>query len=426
MIFLRSRCASIFHPIAFYLAFHGLVFVIRPYFQYHLELDQVYKLYRFWPDESVKHTTLFIANLGLVCFFVSAMLTGNLPMRFWSREASQRQSREGPRLVLALLLASPIILLSIRYALSTNFGDQDLVRLSRDAATFHTIYTDTSAYLVDANLMLGAFGAAIAWAYRFRLLAMVPFLIFVGMRLTVGWSRYTFIMTSMGFGLLYLFDRRQKWIKAWMLVAGLGLLLVFSALSTQRALIANLIKGEESKATQITQERRNFFDSLDFANLEFVEYLVRVVPELTGTYSYFSDTLELLTAPIPRVLWPEKPVGSPVKLFSLKDYGFPVGITFTLVGEGWQSLGTFGVVLWCTFAGAIMGLFYRWFVERNASTFVTLYYCLCIPISLQWFRDGLLLSLVKFPMFFIVPIAIAQVLSILSRPKDKFFPAKAR
>jgi len=29
-MFLRGRSASVFHPFSFYLAFHGLVFVIRP------------------------------------------------------------------------------------------------------------------------------------------------------------------------------------------------------------------------------------------------------------------------------------------------------------------------------------------------------------------------------------------------------------
>ncbi|WP_142251744.1 O-antigen polymerase [Bradyrhizobium sp. UNPF46] len=415
-IFLASRFASIFHPLAFYLAFHGLVFVIRPFFQYYLELNHVYELYGFWPDISVKHTALFVANLGLACFFCSSALVGNAPMRFWDTSRLALQNRHGPSLVLGLILVSPLIALSIRYALSINFGTQDLRNLTRDAASFHTIYTDTSAYLVDSNLMLGAFGVAIAWAYRFRPIWLLPFFSFVLLRLSVGWSRYTFIMTTMGLGLLFLFNERKKWLKKWMFVAGFGVLIVFSALSSQRALIANWIKGEDSKGLQYNQTRRNFFDSLDFANLEFVEYLVNVVPEQTGTFNYFSNSLEVFTAPIPRVFWPEKPVGPPVRFFNINNYGFPVGITYTLIGEGWQSLGYVGVMVWCSLAGLLWGWIYRWFVRHNQSTFVTLYYCLCLPLSLQWFRDGLLLSLVKFPLFFVLPIAIAQILSRFEIP----------
>ncbi|TQF35673.1 hypothetical protein UNPF46_23925 [Bradyrhizobium sp. UNPF46] len=264
--------------------------------------------------------------------------------------------------------------------------------------------------------MLGAFGVAIAWAYRFRPIWLLPFFSFVLLRLSVGWSRYTFIMTTMGLGLLFLFNERKKWLKKWMFVAGFGVLIVFSALSSQRALIANWIKGEDSKGLQYNQTRRNFFDSLDFANLEFVEYLVNVVPEQTGTFNYFSNSLEVFTAPIPRVFWPEKPVGPPVRFFNINNYGFPVGITYTLIGEGWQSLGYVGVMVWCSLAGLLWGWIYRWFVRHNQSTFVTLYYCLCLPLSLQWFRDGLLLSLVKFPLFFVLPIAIAQILSRFEIP----------
>jgi hypothetical protein len=414
VIYAHSRCASIFHPITYYLFFHGLVFVIRPFFQYYLELNSVYNLYRFWPDADVKHTTLFIANLGLLSFYVGASLTGNIQMRFWDQSRLDRQNRFGRRLVEALILSLPLIIISLRYALSANFGETNLVNLARDASTFHTIYTDTTGYIVDANVMLGAFGSAIAWAFRFRLLALAPLLSFVALRLTVGWSRYTFVMACAGAGLLYLFDKRKLWPTRSMVSLAIIGFLGFSALSEQRSLIADLIKGE-SRSSQPRAEKKNFFDALDFANLEFVEYIVNVVPEQTKTYNYFSNSLEVFTAPIPRILWPEKPVGPPVVFFNLNDYGFPIGNTATLVGEGWRSLGFAGVAIWCLFGGLLWGKIYAIFLSRGENSFAVLYYCILLPLSVQWFRDGILLSLIKFPLFFMLPIVLAQFISLFGR-----------
>jgi hypothetical protein len=408
----RSQCASVFHPLTYYLFFHGLVFVVRPFFQYYLGFETIYNLYEFRPSVETKLTALAAINTGLICFFFGALATGNVRMRFPSAEIPYR-IRPRRAAVIAFAIALPSIAVSLRYNLSVNFGSDDLRNLVRDAATFHEIYTDNTGYLVDANVMLGAFGVIIAWVYRFRIVATVPFVIFVLLRISVGWSRWTFVMAASSFALLYLFDQRRKWPGAWTVGAGFCLLFVFSVLSTQRDAVANWILDRESESAENAIPSKHFFDGMDFAQVEFVEYVVHAVPTKTGTYNYFANSLEVFTAPIPRMLWPGKPVGPPLVFFNLNDYGFPIGITWTLVGEGWQSLGFAGVILWCSLAGALWGGIYRWFVTRNDSMFVTLYYLLLLPLSLQWFRDGILLTLVKFPLFFMLPIAFTQVLTWL-------------
>jgi hypothetical protein len=409
----RSQCASGFHPLTYYLFFHGLVFVVRPFFQYYLGLETVYNLYGFWPSVETKQRALAAINVGLICFFFGALATGNVRMRFPSAREIHYRIRPRRAVVAAFVVALPLIVLSLRYDLSVNFGSDDLRNLVRDAATFHTVYTDNTAYLVDANVMLGAFGVMIAWVYRFRIVATIPFAIFVLLRISIGWSRWTFIMAASSFALLYLFDQRRKWPGAWTAGAGFCLFFVFSALSTQRDAVANWILHRQSESAEYALPSKHFFDRMDFADLEFVEYVVHVVPEKTGGYNYFANSLEVFTAPIPRMLWPGKPVGPPLVFFNLNDYGFPVGITWTLIGEGWQSLGFAGVIVWCSLAGALWGAIYRWFVTRNDSMFVTLYYLLLLPLSVQWFRDGILLTLVKFPLFFLLPIALTQVLTWL-------------
>jgi hypothetical protein len=420
--FFNGPSASAFHPLTYYLAFHGLVFVIRPFFQHYFDFSSIYMYYQFWPEEDVKHLALFASNVGLASFYIGVLWFGSTPMRFWSDGSLDRADRHGLHLLIALALLSPLILYSITYAASINFGDIDLRRLTRDPTTLYTIYSDTTAYLTEANVMLGGLGVLIAWGFRFRPLALVPFCVFVAFRLAVGWSRYTFIMSTISLALFYLFEKRVKWFKLRLLPLFLAIVSAFLILSSQRSIVADFLSGRTSHTYSQVAER-HFFDGMDFASLEFLEYIINIVPSQTLSFNYFSNSLEIFTAPIPRMFWPEKPVGPPVKFFNINDYGFPMGITVSLIGEGWQSLGMAGVAIWCLLGGILWGSIYRYFVMNLRSTYVVSFYLLLLPFSIQWFRDGYLLSLVKAPFFFMLPLLLSYMLGRVFPVNKRVLPS---
>lgn len=395
--------ASIFHPLTYYLFFHGLVFVIRPIFQYFYGFDFVYRLYNFFPTDEVRNWSLIVANLGFVSFFVVSTILVRAPARFVPGP-SERDNRAGTQLLIAFLICSPLIAVSMYYQLSGSLGDENLIKMVMDAKTKIAINTEGNGYINDANQMLGPFAVLIAWAFRFRPLALIPFLIFVAFRIYLGWGRWTFILTSASLALLFLYDRRLKWFEPRAILGGLALLLVFNALSENRELARELLFSE--RATQVRKVEKHFFDAQDFANLEYLQYVVWVVPDLTGTYDYFIHNLQVLTEPIPRVLWSGKPVGPPIRMFNYFDYGNPVGFTVSLPGQGWANLGVFGVVIWCAFGGALWARLYNWFMEGPQGRFQVAIYCVMLPIAVQWFRDGTLLSLIKFPLFLMLPVLI--------------------
>ena len=153
-----------------------------------------------------------------------------------------------------------------------------------------------------------------------------------------------------------------------------------------------------------------YFDNLDYANLEFLQYLIAYIPKQTGNYTYFSQALQVFTEPIPRMWWPGKPIGAPIKFFNLFDYGFPIGITFSLPGDGWQSLGYAGVAIYCFLAGLLLGWLYYKFAKSQKTIFQVCAYVVCLPLVIQWARDGILLSLFKFALFPILPILLWYLL----------------
>lgn len=401
--FFTRPYASIFHPITYYLFFHGLVFVVRPVFAHYYEMRSIYDLFRFYPDMNVKNWALIAANVGLISFLVPTALLANRPITFTDID---REPRAGGQLIIAFILCLPLIGISMWYLLSGKlgeFGGDAIIQMTRDAVTRIAINQNTNGYINDANTMMGPFTVLIAWAFRFRPVALIPFAIFVALRMYNGWGRWTFVLTSVSLLLLYLYDHRSRWPGMKSVVIGCALLGIFFVLGTNREFLQQLILGTPGPVRRV---ERHFFDNMDFANLEYLEFVIRAIPDMSGTYDYFLNNLQLLTEPIPRIFWPGKPVGPPIQMFNYFDYGFPIGFTVSLPGHGWAQFGLFGVIIWCAMGGAIWGGFYRWFINTERSRFQVGLFCVALPVSVQWFRDGVMVTLVKFLLFVVLPVFV--------------------
>ena len=148
---------------------------------------------------------------------------------------------------------------------------------------------------------------------------------------------------------------------------------------------------------------------MDFGNLEYFEFLVYAVPQRSGSYEYFANNLMLFTEPVPRVLWPGKPVGSPVKFFELFDYGYPIGMTRSLPGEGWTQLGWLGIVIWCGLWGLAFGKLYDRFVTTGQSTFWVMAYMTFIAMLVVVYRDGTIITVMRQGLFYFFPIILWKV-----------------
>lgn len=415
LIYLFSTSASVFNPITFYLFFHGLVFVVRPVFKYLYSFESMYILYSFSPSEETSNLALIAANIGLISFCGGCYCTGNVRMSFVGarlQDAGQMTSfRWG--LLSALILTAPWIAASFKLAMSANFTDVDLLNMAADASTGATLNTDTTGYVADANLMLGAFGVGLMWAFRFKWYACIPYLIFCILRMSIGQGRFSFMLTLGSVAVIYSFYHGKKWISPRLIAGAVAVIPLFSAIGAERSLVADWITGRQRdvpvwQKTEIAP--KHFFDQMDFAALECLEYVIDVVPEKTKSFDYFLDNLEIFTAPIPRMFWRDKPVGPPIKLYNIFDYGTPIGIAWTVVGEGWQALGVVGVVIWCSLGGAGWGWLYRAFALSAQTPWQVLAYILILPLSVQWFRDGTLITLVKFPLFFLLPVVLSRIL----------------
>jgi hypothetical protein len=406
-VFLASGQASVFHPLGMYWAFHGLVFVIRPLLVYYLGFNRVWEYMRFEPspDEFVK--TLAVTSTGLVVLTATCLWFGKANPRF--NGPVPRFSLEQSRgLVITTVLLLPLCVYSIYAAYHETGGER--------AANGVFIHTGTTGYALDAQFMLAPLLCLWLLKTRFHWLNLIPILLYVAYRSWIGNARWTFVLFFITLTLQYCWYRRLRWLQVWTLALAVPVLILFNIVGHDRGAVRAFLSNDTSDREQIDTtagmsvvEKRNArWDTQDFANFDYLTAIISSVPERTSTYTYGVQYLQLFTEPIPRVLWHGKPAGAPVATFNINNYCNFLGLTFSLVGDGWSSGGWIGVIVTLGLVGAILGFAHRAFWANSDRAMLSLCYLSFLAISPNWFRDGGI-SVFKFLLWTWLPILVLPV-----------------
>jgi hypothetical protein len=234
---------------------------------------------------------------------------------------------------------------------------------------------------------------------------------YLGYRIWFGWSRWTILLFFLMVVLAYCWQKRVRWLPVWSVIAAVPILVIFNTLGHNRDFLKAYFERRPVQALEYIpglareEKARRRLDTQDFANFDYLTYVVDVVPKRTGTYTYGLQYLQLFTEPIPRILWRGKPFGAPVKLISIGNYGNFTGLTVSLVGDGWISGGWIGLLITLSLAGALLGRAHRWFWNQQHSVIFALLYISGLAMIPQWYRDGGI-SISKFLLFTWLPFGL--------------------
>lgn len=420
-LFARSRAASLFHPLTFYLAFHGLVFVVWPILQRLYNFEGVFYAMRFYPSEEVIEVTLMLTSVSLLVYALVSGLAATAVPRFDRPLAEGFTRREWQAYFAVVAMLGPLALLSAFFSVedAADVG-QALIQMTRDPITGITGFSNTNGYLVTAHGMIGALCLMLIWGARFRAWTFLPLLAYMAERAYLGWGRWAIVLTLTSLLLLTLVRQGRRWPRLRHVILAVPILLLFQQLGEKRETFQAWLAGDQVE--DVLQQHRSWIerqDSPDFANFDFLTFVVDVVPEKSGTYSYFTQYLQLFTEPIPRILWPGKPYGSPINWVNLNDYGNFVGWTVSIIGDGWMSAGWAGVIIVLAVAGVIAAYVHRWFWSGEASAFKILTYAVFLPLTIQWFRDGGVVPVAKFALLTLGPIMLWGAIASLLRTERK-------
>lgn len=419
--FLLNRRASLFHPLSFYLLFHFIVFVMRPFMVHYLKFDGRWIYMRYFPSDDEFAFTLLVSSVALLVFALCCWFYGrsSVPLTLPTLRFPNFNSKERRAYNWTLLLLGPLTLFSMLFATQdVVINDVGDIQMTQDLATGITIYVNTTGYVVDAQTMFGSLAVLTMWRFRFAAWTWLPIVFFVLYRGFLGGGRWPMITTMLTILLIYLYRNRKRWFRVHYLAVLLPLFVFFQNIGLDRNYFRDLIEGGQRIVYQIPEERDwlQQQDNPDFANFEFLAFILSVVPERSGTYTYFTQYLQIFTEPIPRILWSEKPIGAPVQLINLNNYGNFVGLTNSLAGDGWLSFGWLGVVITMALVGLFLGWLHRRFWAHISNVRIVVTYCTFAPLTVLWFRDGSI-TIAKMALFTLLPIFIWRgLVRLIARP----------
>ncbi len=411
-VYARQEAASLVHPLTIYLAFHGFIFVIRPLFARFYDFDLVYRVYDFLPSIDDKITVILGANLAMLVFAFASLRTAGVPVGRTPPPTEFEDLRR--RLTVPIVITTALL---APFAISSQLSNwsrrvDPLATMARDAGTGIMVNVNANGWYTDSALILAPLAVFAVWLLRYRATGWVIFAIASTLMLGSG-GRGSFIFAATAIVIVFLLERGRRWFDLRIAALGAIALLLFNAVVLDRGEAVRSIFGAGDGYTASTVHDLDPLEHMDFANLEYFEFVVYAVPQRTGSWDYFAHNLQIFTEPVPRALWPDKPVGSPVKYFELWDYGTPIGMTISLPGAGWMSLGYFGIAVYAAFFALIYGWIYRRLLVHSGTAISILAYALLAATSIVVFRDGLLLTLLRQLPFYFGPFLLMLLLARL-------------
>jgi hypothetical protein len=409
-VFLASGQASIYHPLAIYLGFHAIVFMVRPFLVYYLNFDEELLYMHLQVEPQLFTRVLMVSSFGLIVFAMMSIGFGWCAPQFRTPGPAPFTIEQRQALLILSIILAPVIAFSIHQS-HTNF------LMENRGGTYVT--TGAGGYTIEAQYMAGPMVCAFIAMTRFRWYALALLIPYVGYRAYSGMSRWTFVLIFVALGLMYSWLKRFKWVSPWLLLSMVPIFFIFKVVGDNRTLVKRFVNGEEYHAEERVplgssplDKFKIQYDGPDFSNFDFLAFVVAAVPDRTGTFTYGTQYLQLFTEPIPRKLWPGKPAGAPIGFFNLNNYGDFLGRTVSLVGDGWMSGGWTGVAVTMGLAGALLGMAHRWFWKHAGDNMASLFYLVGLAMLPQWFRDGGI-SIAKFLFWNLSPLALWLALSWL-------------
>jgi hypothetical protein len=402
---------NVYSGLFIYSAFHFIAFVQRPFFVYFFDLRSEFEFMKYLPPDDVFLQTLFVANLGYLSFIAGYLAVLRFAPRQPTFDMPAMSRPERNSFFAAFVLLSPLIAYSffLAFTMRQQYGAQVLDELGQinmmvDPSTGHHLFNDTTAYVVLARHMALPFATVAVFASRGSWWSYALILLCAFTSLQIG-ERWPLVVSVLVVITTTLYLHKQRTLKYRHYVAAAAVLFLFIALGQNRSVLVRfLLTGEIDVKFDLANS--SFGNHPDFANFEFLSFVIGKVPDVSKTYSYFTQYLGLFTQPIPRILWPDKPVGSPIMLVNLNDYGRWASRTASLVGDGWISMGYAGVVATLAAAGSIYGALYKRFCSAPLSVYYCCAYFWVHALLLQWARDGGY-RIADFLFFCVSPIALA-------------------
>jgi hypothetical protein len=272
----------------------------------------------------------------------------------------------------------------------------------------------TSSWLFITQVWTGLGLLALIYWYGFRWILATLISLYLLLMAFQGFHRFRVIIPALLLMQIYLDRRKMKWPPIYVLVLILALGLVFFPLKS----IGQMAQEGEAVAQIVDDSKQSINTALaaeapDQTFLDLFACALTLVDENEKLY-YGGTYLNLVTLPIPRQWWPDKPT----LVDYLKDISRPwrpmaeMGMIVTYLGESYVNFGFLGILVVPYFIG-------YWLARAQFSAYRSGYfsvarfaYLLLACNLIQVYRDGLV-SIVVFTCVNMMPLTLIVFLHIV-------------
>jgi hypothetical protein len=259
---------------------------------------------------------------------------------------------------------------------------------------------------------IGVLGLLIfAFGFRWHLLALTAF--FLGAVALQGYHRFMLILPLLYFAALYLQSQRRRWPNILIIIAALFVGMVFPRLKYigQALQYGDTQEAMNQFSQAFVKDKQSYAES--FATEDFLDQFAGGLSLIDDNERKFwgSTYLAILTLPIPRAWWPNKP-GLADHMHEISTSGRQYNIEgriFTYLGESYINFGYAGLILIPAMVGYILTALC---LHATAGPMLRLgryLYLVFFMALVQTFRDGLL-SIFVFTIVHNMPMLFTWIL----------------
>jgi len=303
-------------------------------------------------------------------------------------------------------LAAPIGIVAL--IVFGNTGDSGLYKV--DLGDWNT-----SSWTMVTQSWAGLVLLALIYYYGFRKWLMVPMYGYLLVMAVQGFNRFRVILPLLYLLLVYLSRKEKKWPPMWMVGVAMAVLLVFFPLKT----IGHMVQNGEP-ISDIAGVANNMIADVTSGHSEdqmVLDEFASTVSLVDDSHRYYYGTLyyPLLTLPIPKQWWPDKPALNQYQ-HEISNPSRPMaraGMVATLHGESYANMGILGIVVLSYFVAYYLARFYFTAMRDSYYSVFRFIYIMVACNLIQVFRDGLI-SLVVFTLVNMAPLVVIAVLSSLT------------
>ena len=263
---------------------------------------------------------------------------------------------------------------------------------SKSGGISDNVFTETNYYQVLAMWPIGVLGLLI-FAYGFRWFLVVPASIYLATVAVQGYHRYMLVLPLLFFASYYLQANRRRWPGLGIGIVALCLLLVMPRL---KYIGRAFQEGDFADAAQLVVEsfQPSVGPNATSTSEQFLDQYAGAL-SMTDDYGkvfYGSTYLAIVTLPVPRSIWPDKPgLGDHTIEISTNRRPYNIeGRIITYIGESYLNFRYFGLFGIPFLLGYVLTIWCLRATSGPVRRFDAYLYTVFSVAYIQLFRDGLL------------------------------------